>query len=497
MTSLRRPRSRRLAFAVTLATTVGLVGSLTSAVPAAPRQAAAVFDLDHGNALTGVVYPKFQRVSRDESFGRSVTLTVDHAILIEMPWFDALAPYHPTAKGIFSDLGRRPAEERTTRNKNIAVIYAAYTSLTKVLPQYNSRWIEMMESAGLDPNDTAEDPTTPSGIGILAAKKTMEARLHDGSNRYGDEGGRGYNRLPYSDYTGYRPVNSAERLTNPSRWQPNVSSSSNVYKVQKFATPYFGRIKPFTYDSPARFDVPPPTASNHLNRRAYKRQVDEVLKASAGLDDRKKMTAELFNNKVVTFGTVAGTPVVVRGNYDVEKMVHYITSSDVSFVDSTIATWYFKRKYDSVRPFSAVRHVYGDRPVSAWGGPGVGAVDDITGNEWRGYLGVNSADSPEYPSVSSALCQAFVEQVRRFTGTDQADISFAAPKGSSFVEPGVTPAADTTLRWATWTDFARECGESRVWGGENFPEAIEATKRYAPQIGNWSYEFVQRKLNGG
>lgn len=237
MTKLRRPRSRRLGYTVTIATAAALVGSLTSAAPAAPRQAAPGIDLDHGNALIQVVYPKFQRVSRDESSGRSVSLTVDHAILIEMPWFDAIAPYHPTAKGIFSDLGRRPEAERTTRNKNIAVIYAAYTSLSTVLPQYKSRWIEMMESAGLDPDDTAEDPTTPSGIGILAAKNAMKARLHDGSNRYGDEGGRQYNRKPYSDYTGYRPVNTAERLRDPSRWQPGVTSVNNVYRVQQFATP--------------------------------------------------------------------------------------------------------------------------------------------------------------------------------------------------------------------------------------------------------------------
>ncbi|WP_225839304.1 DUF6851 domain-containing protein [Streptomyces sp. NK08204] len=482
---------------MTIATAVALVGSLTSAAPAAPQQATATFDLDHGNALTQVVYPKFQRVSRDESFGRAVTLTVDHAILIEMPWFDAIAPYSPTAKGIFSDLGRRPAEERTTRNKNIAVIYSAFTSLNAVLPQYKDRWLEMMQTAGLDPNNTEEDPTTPSGIGILAAKNAIKARLHDGSNRYGDEGGRKYNLRPYSDYTGYRPVNTAEQLNDPSRWQPNVTSSNNVYRSQEFATPYFGWLKPFTYDSPAQFDVAPPTSSNYHNAKAYKSQVDEMVEASAGLDDRKKMTAELFNDKVVTFGAVAGTPVVMNGNYDVEKMVQYITSSDVAFVDSTIATWYFKRKYDSVRPFSAVHHVYGNKRITAWGGPGAGTVDDITGNEWQGYLSGHSADSPEYPSATSALCLSFAEQVRRFTGTDQANINFAAAKGSSFVEPGVTPANDMTLHWSNWTDFARDCGESRVWAGENFPAAIEAAKQYAPKIGDLSYEFVQRKLNGG
>ncbi|MFI9583664.1 DUF6851 domain-containing protein [Streptomyces sp. NPDC052236] len=486
---------------MTIATAAALVGSLTSAAPAPPQKTEG-FDFDRGNGLIEVVFPKFQRVSREESLGRPVSLTVETAMFIEMPWFDALAPYHPKAVGIFSDLGRRPAEEHTTRNKNIAVIYSAFTSLNVVYPQYKSRWLDMMESAGLDPDNTEEDPATPSGIGILAAKNAMAARENDGSNREGDEGGRTYNRQPYADYTGYRPVNSAYRLRNPSRWQPNVTSNATskekaVFRVQQFATPQFGRVKPFSYDSPTRFEVSPPARSNHHDHQTYQRQADEALKTSASLNDRQKMTAELFNDKSWSLGSIAGNSVVRERNYDTEKLVHYITSSDVAFVDVTIATWHFKRKYDSVRPFSAIRHLYGKKKITAWGGPGKGTVSDITGDEWQSYLNMYAADHPEYPSASSSLCLAFAQQVRRFTGTDEIDISAPIARGSSLIEPGVTPASDITLRWSNWTDFAGDCGRSRVWGGENFPSAIEASSQYAPQIGDLSYEFVQRKLNGG
>jgi hypothetical protein len=482
---------------VAIATSAALVGSLTSAMPAFPQQAVG-FDLDHGNILTQVVYPKFQRVSRESASGRAVSLTVDHAMLIEMPWFDAIAPYREKAVGIFSNVARRPAEEHTVRNMNIAVAYSAFTSLNAQLPEYKSRWIEMMEAAGLDPNNTAEDRTTPSGIGILAAKNALAARAHDGSNREGDKGGVTYNRQPFSDYTGYKPVNTPYELRNPSRWQPNTSSTRNVYRVQEFATPQYGLVKPFTFDSPAQFKVSPPVKSNYyLNRGAYKRQADEVLKASASLDDRQKVAAELFNDKVLTFGAVAGTPVVIAGRYDTEKMVDYIITSDVAFVDATIATWHFKRTYDAVRPFSAIRYLYGDKKVTAWGGPSQGTVSDITGNEWQGYLSKNAADTPEYPSATAALCLAFAEQVRLFTGTDQASIAYAAPRGSSLVEPGVTPATDLTLQWSNWTDFADDCGRSRVSAGENFPSAIEAAAQYAPKIGELSYQYVQRKVNGG
>lgn len=494
MTILRRPRGRYLRGALALTVTAALVGTLSTAVSAAP-QAAAAFDLDNGNALIGVIYPKFDTVSRAESFGRPMSWTGDHAMLIEMPWFDAIAPYHPTAVGIFSDLGRRPAEERTTRNKNIAVIYSAFTSLNAVLPEYAPRWLEMMESAGLDPANTAADPTTPSGIGILAAKNAIAARQNDGINRDGAEGGRKYNREPYADYTGYKPVNTAYDLRDPSRWQPNTASKRNVFTVQEFATPYFGRVKPFSYDSPKQFQVSRPANNYYLNRATYRSQTNQILKASAALDDRQKMSAELFNDNVRPYGAIAGR-VVVGGGLNTEDAVRYVVTSVVTGFDVTVASWHFKRKYDSVRPFSAVRHLYGEKKVTAWGGPGKGAVNDITGDEWKAYLDTLAVGSPEYPSATAALCLAYAQQARRFTGSDQMEIFVPAPKGSSLVEPGITPAADMTLHWSTLTDFAADCGKSRVWGGENFPSSVEAADQYASQIGDLAYGFIQNKLNG-
>jgi hypothetical protein len=492
---LRWPRRRRLGDAVAFAVTVALVGSLTNAVSAAP-QAAASFDLDHGNAVIGVIYPRFDTVARAEHFGRPMLYAGDRALLIEIPWFDALAPYHPTAVGIFSDLGRRPVEERTTRNKNIAVIYSAFTSLNAVFPDYKSRWLEMMQSTGLDPNNTTEDPTTPSGIGILAAKNAMAARKNDGTNREGDEGGRQYNRQPYADYTGYKPVNSAYDLRDPSRWQPNTVLKRDVFTVQEFATPQFGLLKPFSYNSPKQFQVSRPTNNYYLNRKAYRGQAEEVLKASASLDDRQKMSAELFNDLVRPYGAVAGR-VVIGGGLNTEDSVHYIVTGAITGIDVTIASWYFKRKYDAVRPFSAIRYLYGEKKVTAWGGPGKGTVSDITGDEWQSYLSTLAIGSPEYPSATAALCIAYAEQARRFTGSDQMDINVPAPKGSSLIEPGVTPASDLTLHWSSLTDFASDCGKSRVWGGENFPSSVEASNQYASQIGDLAYEFVQRKLNEG
>jgi hypothetical protein len=496
---LRWLPGRRKRYGLAVIAAAAMTGSAMIAVPAF-SEPTPTFDLDHGNALVQIIFPRYDTVTRTQSVGRQL-LVLDRAMQIEVPLFDAISPYEPSAVGIFSNLGRRPAAERTTRNMNIAVLYSAFTSLNVVLPEYKSMWLDMMQAAGVDPGTTAEDPTTPSGIGILAAKNALRALQHDGTNRDGDEGGRKYNQQPYADYTGYQPVNTAYKLRDPSRWQPNIITQATpagktVFTVQQFAVPQYGLLKPFSYTSPTQFTVPPPAGSNVHNRQAYRRQADEVLKASASLNDTQKMTAEFFNDTVPSYGAVA-RKVNIDGRYTTEQTVQYITGADLAFHDTSIASYYFVRKYDSVRPFSAIRYLYGNRKVTAWGGPGKGTVGDITGEEWQAYLYREAeADYPEYPSVSAAACLAFAEQTRRSLGTDQLDLSFPYAKGSSVIEPGVTPAGDIKLHWNTLTDFAGDCGQSGVWGGENFPASIKAAARYAPQIGDLVYQFLQGKVNG-
>ncbi|MEV4807744.1 vanadium-dependent haloperoxidase [Nonomuraea sp. NPDC049421] len=492
MTRLRTTWRTSLKCSVAIATATMLAGTLTSGATAAPRKAG--FDFDNGNALIEVIYPHFQKAVRTITpDGSDATLVADHILMVETAWFDAIAPYHPTAVGIYSNLGRRPRSEATTRNRNTAVIYAAYTSLNAVFPQFASDFRSMMETAGLDPDNSTGDLATPAGIGITAAKKVMEAREHDGSNRDGDEGGRTYNRRPYADYTGYKPVNTPYELRDPSRWQPNLLNPNGIVKSQQYVTPQYGRVKPVSYDSPAQFKLSPPVS--HRDRAAYKRQTDEIIRASAHLTDEQKMKAEFFNDKIFSLGRTTGTAAFEQGGFDIEKAVQYVTTVDLAIFDGAVATWHFKRKYDAVRPFSAIRYLYGNKKMTAWGGPGKGTVNDITGNEWRSYL--NTADHPEYPSASSVYCLAYAQAARRFLGTDKLRTSVTFAKGSSVIEPGVTPARDITLRWDNLTDLANDCRMSRVWAGVHFRSAIENAAQIAPKIGDSVYTFIQRKLNGG
>src|SRR5829696_2019266 len=489
----------------TAATLVALVVATLTVIfgPARPARGEG-FDFDTGNAFLEVTLPYAQRVisDRDIPAPSDASLGLRFTAVTSGSRFDAIAPYHPTAVGVYTNLGRRPVEERTQRNKNIALLYATYRAEMGLLPSKQAVWREMLTSVGLNPDDNQENNITPVGIGNTAGNAWIAAHLHDGMNQLGDEGGRKYNGRPYADYTGYQPVNTAYKLHDPSRWQPLVTTTgSGVFTVQQFVTPQAALLTPITYRRALlkQLQVPPPTHSNPATDPVgYKAQADEVLAVSAGLTDEQKATAELFNNKSVSLGGAQFFIAAARGlNLDQFIQLGFLTN--VAAYDTVVPVWSEKRRYDAVRPTTAIRYLYGDHKVTAWGGPGRGTVSDITGNEWRSYL--PTADHPEYPSGSANLCAAHAQAERRFFGDDQFGWSLPVAKGSSGIEPGVTPATDIVLHFDTWSQFERDCGLSRLWGGVHFRASLTAGidgqgTLIGRRVGDLAYDFVRAHIDG-
>lgn len=165
---LRWSRVRRLTAACTVTLLLGSLANVASADPAPDRPAshpaakAVLFDFDHGNAALEVVYPALQAQERSviSKDGSDITLIVDYGMLLETSWFDSIAPYHRTAVGIHSNLGRRPVSERTNRNKNTAILYTSYRIFNARIPQAAAAWREMMTAVGLDPDDRQENTRT-------------------------------------------------------------------------------------------------------------------------------------------------------------------------------------------------------------------------------------------------------------------------------------------------------------------------------------------------
>jgi hypothetical protein len=432
-----------------------------------------------------------------------VTLFIWFTQSTVIAWFDAVAPYHPTAVGVHTRIGRRPASESATnRNMNTALFHASYQVLKAAVPDQAPLFGQVMASVGLNPDDESVDPTSPVGIGNLAGKGVAAARARDGMNLLGDVGRR-YNPRPFADYTGYRPVNTAFELVDPSRWQPQLTphrrrlgagpGDKGIFTVQQFVTPQMRLTKAYTFKDPGQFRLAPPEFSDRHRARDYKRSVDESLEASAALTDEQKVKAEFFDNKLIGIGQPPAVAARKR-KLDVHGWVQLLTIHNTAVYDALVAVWHQKVKYDAVRPFSAIRHVYGSRPVTAWGGVGKGTVNDMPADEWASYL--NVGDHPEYPSGSTTLCSAEAQAVRRFFGDDVLDWRFPIPAGWTLVEPGITPANAMELHWPTWTDLVKDCGISRVWGGVHFRKTIERSIGFGEQFGDRAYEFMQRHING-
>jgi hypothetical protein len=435
---------------------------------------AAEFTLDDGNAAVSLVIPRVISAittSVSPSAG-DATLVLRITTLVTNAWFDAIAPFHPTAVGVYSRLGRRPVRDCDgNREKNVAMLYASARVLTSLLPQHAEDWRDMLRSAGLDPDDASTDTACAAGIGNAAGEAVVAARSRDGMNQLGDEGDRVYPAPPYADYLGYAPVHPGhEQGYPPQRWKPLVVTDGNgVFRRQQFVTPQYAVSRPYSYADPNAFRVSPPEASNPRGMgglAAYTAQAEEVLAASAALTDEQKMTAELFDNKLLSLGFSALFASESRG-LSLDEFVHYDFLTNLAAFDTGIAMWSEKWRHDAVRPQTAIHHLYRGRPVRAWGGPGRGTVEDLPGQEWRSYL--PTADHPEYPSGSAGFCAAHAQASRRYFDSDELGWHHPVDAGSSRIEPGLTPRQDIVLSWATWTDLERDCGLSRIWGGVHFP----------------------------
>lgn len=166
---------------------------------------------------------------------------------------------------------------------------------------------------------------------------------------------------------------------------------------------------------------------------------------------------------------------------------------NVAAFDAGITIWKEKRRHNAVRPFSAITRLYQHRQVTAWDGPGKGTIQ-LPANTWKSYL--EEADHPEYPSASACFCAAHAQSSRRYFGTDDLNFSVDFPAGSSRVEPGITPANDTTIAYSSWSEFENDCGASRIWSGVHFQAAVDASTELCPVFGDMAYTYVNSLIEG-
>lgn len=417
--------------------------------------------------------------------------------IINTAMYDAWAAYDDKANG--TQLGgelRRPAAERTDANRRKAMSFAAYRALVELFPSRTAQFNAEMARLGYDPSDTSGNLATPHGIGNVAAAAVIQFRRTDGSNQLGNINGGN----PYSDYTGYVPVNTPFQILDPARWQPlAVPNGSGGTNIQSFLAPHWGNVKGFGLSRYNQFAIAPPAARGSFE---FWRQSTEVLAYSATLTDLTKTIAEWWADGPGS-ETPPGTWMLFAKQVSDRKQhslgqdvrMHFALSN--AMFDAGIAVWGYKRQFDNSRPITLIHFQFNNRQILAWAGPGQG-TQVIQGQNWRPYQIATAPTPPfaEHVSGHSTFSSSAAEALKLFTGSDSFPNSAVVPAGFSSVEPGVVPAQAVTLSWPTFSAAADQAGISRLYGGIHFRLGDLEGRKLGRTVGAQAYALSRAYING-
>lgn len=401
--------------------------------------------------------------------------------------FDAWAAYDDVAVGTrYGGSLRRPPGERRIENQNVAIGHASFRALCFAYPDHVAYLREQMHALGLDPDDESLDPTTPAGIGNLTAQAVIDLRRHDGSNQFGDE--PGCDGTPYSDYTGYEPVNSVDRIVDPDRWQPiTFRQPDGTTSTPGYLTPHWHLVEPFGLDDAARFRPgPPPTTQT--DDAELRRQTDLVLRYNHELTPEQKACVEFMRDGP---RSTAQSGHWLRFAQDVSRRDRNSLDQDVKLYfavanaafDAFISCWETKRHYDSSRPWTLVRHYYAGQRVKGWAGP-EGGVVEMAAEDWHPYspYAFITPPFPGYTSGHATVSGACAKILELFTGSDH--------YGATEVRRCCTLTEDefgefVTLDLPTFSATAEMAARSRALGGYHIPIDNQVGLRVGRELAEW------------
>lgn len=480
------------------------------------------------------------------------TLVTWRMHLVTNAMYDAWAAYDAVALGTrYGDLLRRPAVEQSEANKLAALSYAAYRSLSYVYPNQEPDFAALLTDLGF-PLSGSRDPSTPDGIGNLMADAAIASRLADGANAPG-----GFAQITSATFpTLYEPVNSPDpdapnapggATYDPNRWQPLrvptgtrtdddgnpivVDDDPASYRDQRFLSPHWGAVRPFALSSGSQFLPPAPpqlgSAEPYVdvlgnvstNDQAFRDQSMEILETSAQLDDRQKVIAEFWAD-----GPRTWTPpghwnqlaqgLSMRDQHSLDDDVKMYFALNGALHDAAIAAWDAKRRYDFVRPISAIRDLFFGQQIAAWGGPNQG-TQMIPGETWQPYQALDFVTPPfaEYVSGHSTFSRSSREVLLAFTGSDLLydgvttigeDYDGDGVEdllGQHVVVPGNLmfengPAEAIVLQWPTMLEASDEAGFSRRYGGIHFQDGDLWGRDMGRQIGQQAYARAEAWWSG-
>ena len=251
-------------------------------------------------------------------------------------------------------------------------------------------------------------------------------------------------------------------------------------------------------------------------------ETDTLLKIYENLDDRKKMISELFSLdnpesiSIPGFWVITAMMLSQKNSQTIENDIIMFFILGAGIYDASIAAWTIKSKYEQPRPISIIRLFLKEKCIASWN---PSRSFQIEGKKWLPYQSLTTV-SPSHPDgadintvfsvVSGSLLEWWFNSInlnnsfKLFYLPNPQLIStilnkqyktfslgeFCIEKGSSKIEPDITPAQTTVLKYASIKELVDDISLSSLYGGISWPHTIQNSN----ELGNWVYNKVKAKF---
>lgn len=393
--------------------------------------------------------------------------------------FECTGTYDPSGVVYTDAYGERlPAVGSSKVQSEEAIdLCAAASSLAMYRRYFGDAVAEKMHAAGVEEEgvdlprtlDDCDDASVdhPACYGLTLTQRMIKNHLErDGFNELGTDGD-GPVVAPYTDVvTGYAPVNTPERVKHLTRW---VALDQDLwgwgtYIRQKITHPQASRATPMLLPRSVLRKATSPPPYRHPDAYAPdfkcgrrggsggRGDPDRLCAKAAAVRDavrestmEQRTIAAWFDVKIgslTTFPVLLGLNLTLAQYFTMEYTVNGL------LYDSMMLVWREKLRHDAVRPASLVRSILDPSFTPA----------------------LRTMPHSEYPSASACFCRVFLDALRVFGG-DEVQLGnsfFAGDFGPEL------PSQDFNVTFRDTAHMARVCGQSRLWAGLHFPDAIDA-----------------------
>jgi hypothetical protein len=313
-----------------------------------------------------------------------------------------------------------------------AVAQAAHDSLLALLPAAKPA-LDRELSGSLAKIANADSRNRGVDLGRRIAASTLEARAKDGADK----------KIAFPPGT------------KPGEYRPTPPDETPAFMAQ------WGGITPFALQSSSQFrPTAPPAPDSALALRDVAQVAAIGGKDSAVRTEEQSEIARFwYENSPQGWNRIART-VAQSKELDAWDSARLLALVNIAMADGFIAGFEAKYHYAFWRPATAIRAA----------GQG----------EWLSYL--PTPPVPDHPSTHTVLGAAAATVLARFFESDF--VAFETTSGAPY--PGIVRTF-----WS-FSEAARENGQSRVLAGIHFPTAVRAGYQLGEDVGAFAFEHALR-----